>query len=74
MTTIVLDVIAQAAVPEAVDPSPPPPPPSSPSGEVVVIHVAPSPRLDPADPDKLEIVADDDLDGFAPHVRTFIIE
>lgn len=76
--TLFLDVIAasrcseeEAELPPVVEVEvedvPAPPVLPSPSG-VFLIHVAPSPRLDPSKPEDLEIVAaDDDL-------ATFIID
>jgi hypothetical protein len=79
--TIFLDVIAVVSSPDDPPPEAPkatePTPPAvlpSPSG-VFLIHVAPSPRLDPST-DKLEkvtIVEDDaELDG--SHLKPFLID
>lgn len=67
--TVFLEVIAASRIDELPEPSPEPvdePAPlmPSPSG-VFLIHVAPSPRLDPSKPEDVKIIdVDDDLSTF----------
>jgi len=77
MKTIGLEVIAMAkapeeepeATPQTVEPEEPTPP-----AEVFVIHVAPSPRLDPStDLDKVEIVMGNELEAFAGQ-KPFLVD
>ena len=76
MKTIGLEVIAMAkapeaepeAIPQTVEPEEPAP------AAVFVIHVAPSPRLDPStDLDKVEIVIGDELPEFASQ-KPFLVD
>ncbi|MEO8700194.1 MAG: hypothetical protein ABI867_09125 [Kofleriaceae bacterium] len=75
MKTIALDVMAGCVAPGS---EPEPARLAAGTGEhasVFVIHVAPSPRLDPSTPDldKIEIVSDGELADFTSDVRRFIV-
>jgi hypothetical protein len=68
--TVFLEVIAASRIDELPEPAEEPASPAvmpSPSG-VFLIHVAPSPRLDPSKPEDVTIVDDDD------DLSTFIID
>jgi hypothetical protein len=82
--TIFLDVIAAAAAPADDEPpvapevpaEPEPEPPAvlpSPSG-VFLIHVAPSPRLDPSTGELEKVSIDDDAAGVPAHQKPFLVD